>query len=118
MQGHCIDQFTPMQTNMEHLVASDHFLRKVDHDLNLEFIRPMTQPFYAQKKGRPSIDPEIFFRIILVGYFYNIKSHRQLCDNITYNLAYRLFCKVPLNCRVPHHSSLSRIQGRFGEQIF
>ena len=118
MQGQQI--YHPVSTviNMESLIPSHHFLKKVDQVIDLSFIRGLTKAFYSEGKGRPSIDPELFFRIILVGYFYNIKSDRQLCEEIHYNLAYRWFCKISFNKEVPHHSSLSRIRDRLGEPIF
>ena len=118
MQGHCCYQAKSILVDMEAFVPADHFLRQVDRYVSLEFVKPMTCSYYCQGKGRPSIDPEIFFRMILVGYFYNIKSNRQLCDEVRYNLAYRLFCKIPAFKTVPHHSSLSRIRDRLGENTF
>ncbi len=56
----------------------------------------ISEPQYVSEKGRPSIDPEIFVRMILLEYLYNINSDRQLCEEICYNLAYRWFCKLSL----------------------
>ena len=100
--------------NMNDFVPFNHFLRKVDRILELSFVRDMTADSYKLGKGRPSIDPEIFFRIVLVGYFYNISSDRQLVEEINCNLAYRLFRKIALDQKVPDHSSLTRIRDRFG----
>jgi transposase len=118
MQGRHIYRPSSAIVDMESLVPSNHFLRRVDRVIDLSFIRELTQRFYCEGKGRPSIDPELFFRLVLVGYFYNIKSDRQLCEEVQYNLAYRLFCKIPLNEEVPDHSSLSRIRDRLGGEVF
>ena len=104
--------------DLESFVAPDHFLRRVDRVLDLSFVHDLTAERYAPGRGRPSIDPEVFFRIQLVAYFYGIKSDRQLCEDIRYNLAYRWFCRLPLDDDVPDHSSLTRIRDRLGEEIF
>jgi transposase len=68
--------------------------------------------------GRYSIDPEVFFRMLLVAYLYNITSDRRLCEEVRYNLAYRWFCRLSLEDDIPDHSSLSRIRDRYGEEVF
>jgi transposase len=68
--------------------------------------------------GRSSIDPEVFFRMLLLAYLYNIASDRRLCEEVRYNLAYRWFCRLSLEDDIPDHSSLSRIRDRYGEEIF
>lgn len=59
--------------DIESLIPQNHFLRKIDQYVDLSFIRELTEPFYCSDNGRPSIDPELFFRTILIGYFYNIQ---------------------------------------------
>src|SRR5580692_6852329 len=104
--------------DLESLVHQDHFLRKVDRILETSFIRKVTAACYASGVGRPSIDPEVFFRMLLVAYLYDIKSDRQLCEDLHHNFAYRWFCRLALPDKVPDHSSLSRIRDRYGEDIF
>ena len=104
--------------DLESLVHQDHFLRKVERILETSFIRELTAACYASGVGRPSIDPEVFFRMLLVAYLYDIKSDRQLCEDVHHNFAYRWFCRLPLKDKVPDHSSLSRIRDRYGEEIF
>ena len=87
-------------------------LRKIDKCIDLSFVRELTEPFYCQNNGRPSIDPELFFRMIIIGYLYGIESDRRLCEEIQYNLAYRWFCKLNLEDKVADHSSLTRIRER------
>ena len=104
--------------NMEELIPKGHLLREIDSVLDFGFVREATADLYCQDNGRPSIDPELFVRICLITYLYNIPSDRQVCEEIQYNLAYRWFCRLSLEERVPDHSSLTRIRDRLGEKIF
>ena len=118
MQGvHAFDPKVKTTIDLESWVASDHFLRKVDRLLELAFLRELTAACYS-KLGRPSIDPEVFFRMLFVAYHYGISSDRQLCEEVRDNLAYRWFCRLSMKDPVPDHSSLSRTRDRFGEAIF
>jgi transposase len=74
---------------IESLIPQNHLLRKIDQILSFGFVREMTASYYSSNHGRPSIDPELFFRMMVVGYLYGISSDRQLCEELTYNLAYR-----------------------------
>ena len=72
-------------------------------------------PYYSLN-GRPSIDPELMIRMLLVGYCYGIRSERRLCEEVNYNLAYRWFCRLGLQGDVPNHSTFSKNRlGRFRE---
>jgi transposase len=64
-------------------------------------------PFYSST-GRPSIDPELLVRMLLVGYCYGIRSERRLCEEVHLNLAYRWFCRLGLDGEVPDHSTFSK----------
>ncbi len=86
--------------------------------LDFSFIREMTQHLYCTNNGRPSIDPELFFRIYLIIFLYGIESDRQACDEIQFNLACRWFCKLALEDNTPDHSSLTKIRDRLGEETF
>jgi transposase len=119
MQGKHIYQPKLFSTfNLESLIPKNHQLRKIDEVLDFSFVRELTENLYCKNNGRPSIDPEIFLRMILVGYFYGISSDRGLCEEVGYNLAYRWFCRLNLEDTVPDHSSLTRIRDRFGEKTF
>ena len=119
MQGvHAFDPKTKVSIDLESFVATDHFLRRVDRVLDLTFVRELTSPRYAVQQGRPSIDPEVYFRMQLVAYFFGISSERQLCEEVRYNLVYRWFCRLSLADEVPDHSSLTRIRDRYGAEIF
>jgi transposase len=76
---------------LEDRVPVDHLLRKIDRFLDLCTLRQELAPFYSTI-GRPSIDPELMIRILVVGYCLGIRSERRLCEEIDLNLAYRWFC--------------------------
>jgi transposase len=119
MQGvHAFEPKAKTSIDLESFVAEDHFLRQIDRVLDLSFVRELTAACYADGKGRPSIDPEVFFRMQLVAYFNGITKDRRLCEEVRYNLAYRWFCRLSLSDDVPEHSSLTRIRDRLGEEIF
>lgn len=118
MQGvHTFRPEAEVAVSLEAFIASDHLLRKVDRVLELAFVRDLTAQCYSQT-GRPSVDPEVFFRMLLIAYLYGIPSDRRLCEEVRYNMAYRWFCRLSLKDAVPNHSSLSRIRDRYGEQVF
>jgi transposase len=104
--------------NLEELIPQKHILRKLDKIFNLSFVRKLTEEYYCSGNGRPSIDPELFFRMILIGYIFGIKHDRRLCEDITCNIAYRWYCKLNLDDNVPDHSSLSKIRDRYGSEVF
>ena len=119
MQGH--HEFQPelfSSIDFEQLIPKSHLLRRIDKVLDLTFLPEMTASLYSKSMGRPSIDPEVFVRIVLLGYLYNVDSDRQLCEEVGYNLAYRWFCRLNLHDSVPDHSSLTKIRDRLGEQTY
>jgi len=94
-------------------VPQDHLLRSIDRFVDLSGIRLHLAPFYSNT-GRPSIDPELLIRMLLVGYCLGIRSERRLCEEVHLNLAYRWFCRLDLTERVPDHSTFSKNRhGRF-----
>src|SRR5262249_51803344 len=100
---------------LDDCVPVDHLLRKIDAVLDLSGLRRELAPFYSHT-GRPSIDPELMIRMVLVGYCYGIRSERRLCQEVHLNLAYRWFCRLGLENEVPEHSSFSKNRhGRFRE---
>lgn len=104
--------------DMESLIPEDHLLRRIDQKIDFEFVREMTAHLYCEDNGRASIDPVLFIRICLLTHLYNIPSDRQVCEEIKYNLAYRWFCRLSIEDKVPDHSSLTRIRDRLGEETF
>jgi transposase len=96
-------------------VPSDHILRSIDRHLDLDDVRQALKPFYSST-GRPSIDPELMIRMLIAGYCMGIRSERRLCEEVHLNLAYRWFCRVGLDDKVPDHSTFSKNRhGRFRE---
>lgn len=104
--------------DIEKLISENHLIRRIKKVLDLSFIRELTKSYYCEDNGRPSIDPEVFFRMQLIAYLYGIPSDRQLCEEIQVNLAYRWFIGLSLEDEVSDHSSLSRIRDRFGKEVF
>jgi transposase len=99
--------------NLERHVPADHLLRAIDRFVDLSGIRQHLAPFYSPI-GRPSIDPELLIRMLIVGYCFGIRSERRLCDEVHLNLAYRWFCRLGLEGDVPDHSTFSKTRhGRF-----
>jgi transposase len=98
---------------LEDRVPADHLLRKIDRFLDLRTLRQGLTPFYSVI-GRPSIDPELIVRMLIVGYCFGIRSERRLCEEVDLNLAYRWFCRLGLEGHVPDHSTFSKARhGRF-----
>ena len=99
--------------NLEDRVPNDHLLRRLDAVLDLNWLRTELSPFYSHT-GRPSVDPELMIRMLLVGYCYSIRSERRLCQEVELNLGYRWFCRLGLEDAVPDHSTFSvNRHGRF-----
>jgi transposase len=88
-------------------VPEDHLVRKIDAALDLSWLRSELASHYSSI-GRPSIDPELMIRMLVVGYVFAIRSERLICREVQVNLAYRWFCKLGLEDAVPDHSALSR----------
>ena len=99
--------------SLEAHVPDDHMLRAIDKFADLGFVREHLRGHYSHT-GRPSIDPELMIRMLLVGYCYGIRSERRLCEEVHLNLAYRWFCRLGLDGDVPDHSTFSKNRhGRF-----
>ncbi|NOQ89410.1 MAG: transposase [Gammaproteobacteria bacterium] len=93
--------------NLEQRIPDNHLLRRIDQFLDFDKIRSHLHSFYSHT-GRPSIDPELMIRMLLVGYCYGIRSERRLCEEIDFNLAYRWFCRLGLEDEIPDHSTFSK----------
>lgn len=93
-----VDQATLFyEFSLESHVSADHMLRYIDRFVDLSTIRGELASFYSHT-GRPSVDPELMIRMLLVGYCFGIRSERRLCEEVHLNLAYRWFCR-PAKCR-------------------
>lgn len=101
--------------SLDQHVPADHMLRQIDRFVDLSDVRSVLAPYYSAT-GRPSIDPELMIRMLLVGYCMGIRSERRLCEEVYLNLAYRWFCRLDLNDAIPDHSTFSKNRhGRFRE---
>ncbi len=100
---------------LEDHVPGDHLLRQLEAVLKFDKVREELADHYSAT-GRPSIDPELMLRMLLIGYAYGIRSERQLCSEVHLNLAYRWFCRLGLDGAVPNRSTFSKNRyGRFRE---
>ena len=118
MQGK--KNFTPqlfVSVNLLDLVPLDNFYRKLLTELDLHFIYKSTQKYYG-KEGQESIDPVVFFKILLVGYLNNINSDRQLISFCSDSLSIRLFLGYDVHEQLPWHSTISRTRSLYGEEVF
>ena len=101
--------------NLERRIPWGHLLRRINPVVTriLVELREKLTPFYSEI-GRPSIDPELMIRMLIVGYCYGIRSERRLCEEVELHLAYRWFCRLDLDDQVPDHSTFSvNRHGRF-----
>jgi transposase len=109
-QGHLFYEF-----RLDEAVPDDHLVRKIGAVLDLSWVHGELEPYYSEV-GRPSIDPVLMIRMLIVGYVFAIRSERQLCREVQVNLAYRWFCELGLEDRIPDHSAFSRARNlRFRE---
>jgi transposase len=107
----------PIAVSLEDLVPQDHFYRQLEAKLDLVFVREWSRELYAER-GRPSIDPVVFFKLQLIMFFEGIRSERQLVETASLNLAHRWYLGYALTETLPDHSSLTRIRHRLGVEIF
>src|SRR5690349_22613597 len=97
------------------VVPADHLVRQIDAALDLSWVHKELAPYYSHT-GRPSIDPVLMIRMLVVGYVFAIRSERALCREVQVNLAYRWFCGLGIEDKVPDHSVFSRVRNeRFRE---
>ena len=100
---------------LEDRVPENHLLRLIDRHVNFEFIRSKLKDSYSDG-GRPSIDPELLLRVLLVGYLYGVASERKLLEELRMHLAWRWFTGLGFDQEIPHHSTFSKNRhGRFQE---
>src|SRR5438067_9215029 len=100
---------------LEDQVPETHLLRLIDKHISFEFVRRQLKDSYSET-GRPSIDPELLLRILLLGYLYGITSERKLVEELRMHLAWRWFTGLGFDQEIPHHSTFSKNRhGRFQE---
>src|SRR6266699_2550483 len=93
--------------SLEEAVPDDHLVRKIAAVLDLSWVHAELAPHYPNN-GRPSIDPELMIRMLIIGYAFAIRSERLLCREVKVNLAYRWFCGLSIEDNIPDHSAFSR----------
>jgi transposase len=93
--------------DLDEVVPSEHLVRQIEAILDLTWVHKELAPYYSHT-GRPSIDPVLMIRMLIVGYAFAIRSERRLCSEVQVNLAYRWFCKLGIEDRIPDHSVFSR----------
>jgi len=119
MMGTKARLFTPVTArSLDELVPADHFYRHLDRVLDLSFVRALVHSCYVADKGRPSIDPVVFFRLQLVMFFEGLRSERQLLRLAADRLSVRWYLGYNLNEPLPDHSTLTRIRLRYGLEVF
>jgi transposase len=107
----------PVAVSLEDLVPPDHFYRHLEAKLDLGFVRDWARGPYAER-GRPSIDPVVFFTLQLVMFFEGLRSERKLIETASLHLAHRWHLGYALDEALPDHSSLTCIRQRVGIDIF
>ncbi len=115
MMGHQEDTQAPLfySFRLDAHIPANHLLRGIDRFLDLSELHQHLAPHYSNT-GRPSIDPALLIRMLVVGYCFGIRSERKLCEEVHLNLAYRWFCRLGLEDKVPDHSTFSKNRrGRF-----
>lgn len=93
--------------DLDKVVPPDHLVRQIDGVLDLSWVHRELAPYYSHT-GRPSIDPVLMIRMLIVGYVFALRSERRLCSEVQVNLAYRWFCKLSVEDHIPDHSVFSR----------
>jgi transposase len=111
LRGKDSDQKFYYNISLEELVPQDHFLRHINRLIDFNFIRSRVKHLYSHT-GKPAIDPVVLFKMLLIGYLYDVKSERQLEKEIQVNLAYRWFIRYDIDERIPDHSTISQTRRR------
>jgi len=104
--------------SLKELIPDDYVLKRVDAAVDFSWIRAEVASLYDAESGRPSIDPEAAFRLMIAGFLLGIVQDRRLLSEARVNLAIRWFCGFSLDEALPDHSSLTRIRERWGEKTF
>jgi transposase len=107
----------------ESLVPSEHLLRKIDAAVNFNKIYDMVEPLYCVDNGRPSVDPVVLFKMVLIQHLYGLSSLRRTAEEVSFNIAYRWFLGYRLQENTPHFSTISynfrhRFTSETVDQIF
>ena len=118
MQGTKCKEFkTYGRISLDELMPKDHFYRHLEAKLDLSFVRDLVANCYVPR-GRPSIDPVVYFKLQLIMFFEDIRSERKLLETVEVNIAHRWYLGYDLAEKLPHHSSLTKIRQRYGVTVF
>src|SRR5580658_10950415 len=101
-QGHLFYNF-----RLDEAVPDDHPVRKIAAVLDLSWVYGELAPYYPTL-GRPSVDPVLMLRMMIIGYVFGLRSERLLCREVQVNFAYRWFCKLGIEDKIPDHSVFCR----------
>jgi len=103
--------------DLDSLIPKDHFLKRLESLVSFDFVRDITKDYYSYT-GKPSIDPTVLVKMLLIGYIFDIRSERKLIEEVTLNLAYRWYIGYDLDEDIPDHSIFSKARVRFGKKLF
>src|SRR5689334_6123599 len=103
--------------NLEQRIPSDHSIRKLNAALDLAFVIPAVQGFYG-RSGHVSLDPRVIVKLMILLFYYNIPSERELMEQLPVRLDFLWFLGFDLETETPHHSVLSKARARWGEKFF
>ena len=106
-----------MNFQLSHRVPEDNFYRRLREQLDLGFLYKETQQYYG-REGQQSIDPVVFFKLILIGYLENLNSNRQIINHVSLRLDLLFFIGYDLDEELPWHSTLSRTRSLYGQDVF
>lgn len=111
MMGKTDNQMQLIVLDIDSMIPPNHLLRQIKNCVNFEFIYEKAAPYHS-RTGRKSIEPVIMIKMLLIGYLYGIKFERRLEEEVSLTFAYRWFCELDLNQRVPNHSTFSQNRRR------
>ena len=103
--------------HLDEAVPDDHLVRKISALLDLSWVYAELAPHYSEI-GRPSVDPVLMIRMLIIGYVFAIRSERQICREVQVNLAYQWFCDLGLEDAIPDHSAFSRARNDRFRRVF
>ena len=118
MQGRCKNLSTiESYQMMDKLIDPNHILRKVDANIDFSFVDKETESLFSPNRGRKSVPPQQYFKMLLLKHLFGITSNRKLVEALQYNIVYRWFCGFTLEDKVPDQSIFSKMKKRFGADV-
>lgn len=111
------EQLFPTNHQLSEIVPKENFYSRLKEELNLEFLRPLTKAYYGTE-GQKSIDPVVFFKLVLMGYLQNLNSDRRIIEHASMRMDVLYFIGYNIGEELPWHSTLSRTRALYGEEVF